>query len=92
MQTDGRLDSAKIRAAADRAGVDWTRLQSDLNTRQSEINGLLRRTSMQAAQMGLQGTPALLIGPYMVPGAINHEGLTKAVTLAREFNATVQGD
>ena len=39
--------------------------------------------------MGLQGTPALLIGPYMVPGAIDYAGLTKAVALAREFNAEV---
>ena len=46
---------------------------------------------MQAAQMGLQGTPALLIGPYMVPGAINFEGLTEAVALAREFNAETKG-
>lgn len=92
MQAEGKLDSAKIRAAADRAGVDWARLQKDLNTRQSDIDGLLRRTSMQAAQMGLQGTPALLIGPYMVPGAINHEGLAQAVALARKFNAAAQSD
>ena len=86
MQTQGRLDSDKIRAAADRAGVDWAELQRDMEARRSEIDGLIGRTSMQAAQMGLQGTPALLIGPYMVPGAINFEGLTEAVALARQFN------
>lgn len=92
MQTQGRLDSEKIRAAADRAGVDWAQLQRDLQERRSEIDGLIGRTRMQAAQMGLQGTPALLIGPYMVPGAINFEGLTEAVALARQFNVETENN
>lgn len=91
MQTQGRLDPAKIRAAADRAGVDWARLQRDMDARRSDIDASIGRTSVQAAQMGLQGTPALLIGPYMVPGAIDYTGLSKAVALAREFNAEAQG-
>lgn len=85
MNTQGKLDSDKIRAAADRAGVDWSRLQQDMNERKGEIDALIGRTSRQAAQMRLQGTPALLIGPYLVPGAIDYAGLSKAVALAREF-------
>lgn len=85
MQIDGRLDSAKIRAAAQKAGVDWARLQTDLRTRSAEIDGVLDRTRRQAAMMGLQGTPALLVGPYLVPGAIDHAGLVRSVQLAREF-------
>lgn len=85
MRIEGKLDSAKIRAAADDAGVNWPRLQADLRTHSSEIDGVLDRTSEQAAMMGLEGTPALLIGPYLVPGAIDHTGLVKAVELAREF-------
>ncbi len=91
MQTQGRLDSAKIRAAADRAGVDWAQLERDMDARRSDIDAVIGRTSIQAAQMGLQGTPALLIGPYMVPGAIDNTGLTKAVALARQFNAEAKG-
>lgn len=85
MQTQGKLDSAKIRAAATKAGIDWARLQADLESRKSDINGLLDRTSRQAAMMRLQGTPALLIGPYLVPGAVDYTTLTAAVELAREF-------
>ena len=85
MRIEGRLDSAKIRAAADEAGVDWARLQADLRTRSAEIDGVLDRTRRQAAMMGLQGTPALLVGPYLVPGAIDHNGLVRSVRLAREF-------
>lgn len=87
MKIEGRLNSDRIREAADRADVDWERLQRDMEARSDEIDAVLGRTSVQAAQMGLQGTPALLIGPYFVPGAIDYAGLTKGVALAREFNA-----
>lgn len=85
MQIQGKLSSEKIRAAADKAGVDWTRLQSDLDKHSDEIDGVLGRTSQQAAMMGLSGTPAVLIGPYMVPGALNYDQLVKAVELARKY-------
>ena len=89
MQVQGRLDSNKIRSAANSAGVDWAQLESDLEVRRSDIDGLIGRTNLQAAQMGIQGTPVLLVGPYMVPGAIDYAGLTQAVALAREFNESI---
>ncbi|MBU7580315.1 MAG: DsbA family protein [Porphyrobacter sp.] len=85
MRTDGKLDSGKIRAAANAAGVDWQRLQRDMKERKREIDALIGRTSRQAAEMRLQGTPALLIGPYLIPGAIDDVELGKAVKIAREF-------
>ena len=86
MRTDGKLSSEKIRAAA-AAGIDFARLERDMETREDDIDGVLRRTAMQAAQMGLQGTPAMLVGPYMIPGAVDYAGLTRAVAEARRFNA-----
>ena len=87
MRTDGKLSSEKIRAAAAAAGIDFARLERDMETREDDIDGVLRRTAMQAAQMGLQGTPAMLVGPYMIPGAVDCAGLTRAVAEARRFNA-----
>ena len=87
MRTDGKLSSEKIRAAAAAAGIDFARLERDMETREDDIDGVLRRTAMQAAQMGLQGTPAMLVGPYMIPGAVDYAGLTRAVAEARRFNA-----
>src|SRR3546814_20537517 len=72
MRTEGKLSSEKIRAAANTAGIDFARLERDMEAREDDIDGVLRRTAMQAAQMGLQGTPALLIGPYMIPGAVDY--------------------
>ncbi len=83
MTTPGKVTSQSIRAAADKAGVDWARLQSDLKTHASDIDGALGRTSQYAAMMGLSGTPAMLVGPYLVPGAMDIAGLREAVAQAR---------
>lgn len=84
-QIQGKLSDDNIRAAAQKAGVDWARLQRDEKAHAAAINGLLSQTSEQAAMMGLQGTPGLLIGPYMIPGAVDYAGLSKAVELARKY-------
>lgn len=88
MRTPGRLSDANIRAAADRAGVDWARLQRDLQAHEAEIDSLLDRNSEQAAQLGLQGTPGFIIGTYLIPGGLDLAGLREAV---REARANPQG-
>jgi protein-disulfide isomerase len=83
MQTSGKMSSPTIRTAANKAGVDWTRLQTDLKAHKGEIDALIDRNGRYAATMGLSGTPALLVGPYLIPGAVDLAGLRKAVELAR---------
>jgi len=84
MQTQGRLTSEAVRAAATRAGVDWARLQADQSRHRTQIDQTLARTDRYAAMMGLSGTPGLLIGPYLIPGALDLSGLRRAVAMARE--------
>jgi protein-disulfide isomerase len=82
----GRLDATKIRAAADAAGVDWTRLQRDQVKRRGDIDALLARTNAYARTLGLTGTPGMLIGRYRVPGLVDLPALKRAVAQARERN------
>jgi protein-disulfide isomerase len=84
MRTSGKLDSAKIRSAAKAAGVDWARLQADLDARSGEIAALIGSTNVQAAELGLQGTPALIVGHTLIAGAPDYAGLTEAVRSARQ--------
>lgn len=83
MTMPGKVTSGSIRAAADKAGIDWAKLQVDLKAHDDAIDGALGRTSKYAAMMGLSGTPGLLVGPYLIPGAIDIAGLRKAVEMAR---------
>lgn len=83
MESEGRLSADKIRDAADKVGVDWARLQADQTEHRSAIGQALGRTSRHAAAMGLSGTPALLVGPYLIPGAVSIDTLREAVAMAR---------
>ncbi|MCT2398571.1 DsbA family protein [Novosphingobium mangrovi (ex Huang et al. 2023)] len=82
-----RLDEATIKHAAREAKVDWNRLQTDMKAHKSEIDGLLVRNYQYARIMGLEGTPGLLIGPYLVPGAVDLATLRQTVANARKEGA-----
>lgn len=85
MQIQGKLSSEKIRAAADQAGVDWQRLESDLKSHGKEIDAALARADRQAGMLGISGTPAMFVGPYLVAGALPPEQLRQAVAIARQY-------
>lgn len=80
----GRIDATRIRAAADAAGVDWTRLQRDQVGRRADIDALLARTNDYARALGLSGTPGMMVGSYLVPGFVDLPTLKRAVAQARE--------
>lgn len=83
MQTPGRITSQGVRAAADRAGIDWNRLQGDLAIHAKDIDAAITRTNLYATVMGLKGTPGILVGPYLIPGAVDIANLRRVVARAR---------
>lgn len=91
MRSQGKLSPEAIRAAAQRAGVDWTRLQADLVRHRAEIDQALGRTGRYAAMLGLTGTPAMLVGNYLIPGAVDLPVMRRAVAMARAQARAAQG-
>ncbi|EIZ79888.1 DSBA-like thioredoxin domain protein [Novosphingobium sp. Rr 2-17] len=83
MTSPARLDSAGIRAAAARAKVDWPRLQRDLEAHGAEIDALLARTDAIAESFRFAGTPALIVGPQAIAGAVDLPTLRGLVAAAR---------
>lgn len=83
MATRGPVGGASLRAAADRAGVDWARLQRDVKTRGATIDALLMRTEAIARTIGFGGTPVLIVGSQIVPGAVDLAMLRRLVAAAR---------
>lgn len=80
----GRLDSQDVvrrRLAA--AGVDLPRLDEDLKVRKAEIDALLARTEEEAQLLELRGTPALVVGSTLVPGALPSAMLQRLVAQER---------
>src|SRR3546814_12979328 len=83
MQIQGKLSSEKIRVAAERAGVDWQRLENDMKAHRTEIDTALARTDSQAGMLGIRGTPAMFIGPYWISGDLPPDHICPAVPIAR---------
>ena len=78
-----RLDEQNVRAAATAAGVDLAQLHRDLSARDADLQGMLGDVALQAASLGLQGTPGFVIGGYLVPGALDERDLRALVAKAR---------
>jgi protein-disulfide isomerase len=85
MQIPGmKISQDRMLDAVKASGVDMARLQDDLKTHARDIDGLLDHNSTQAEALGLQGTPAFLIGPYLVPSALGYDDFKQAIAEARE--------
>lgn len=69
--------------AAARAGLDMDRLHRDLDGREDAIDATLRDTDALARSYGLQGTPGIVIGKLVIPGAIDRATLDRAVAAIR---------
>lgn len=83
MLTKGQLSDAAIRAAADKAGIDWPRLQRDLKTRGDDINSQIGRNVELAVATGIMGTPAFIVGDRLSNGALDYAGLKAEIADAR---------
>ena len=70
-----------IQAAAQRLGLDWPRLEHDMDD--PSIAARLQANIKLAQSLGVEGTPALVIGGELIPGAIELPEMLQAVTKAR---------
>lgn len=83
METPLPLSSAKIKAAAKKAGVDWDRAQKDIEIHSKEIEDLFARNDEQAQLLGLEGTPGFIIGEVQSFGGMTLDQLEQSVAAAR---------
>jgi protein-disulfide isomerase len=83
MASRARLDRAQLAHVARAAGVDWTRLVAEEQAAGAALEAQLRRHALQAFSLGLEGTPAYLVGPYLIAGGLDARQLAQAVRRAR---------
>lgn len=83
MASRGALSADRIRDAGASAGVDWSRLQADRARDAAQIEAQLDRHALQAFALGLEGTPAYLVGPRLVRGGLDDGALRRLVKGAR---------
>ena len=71
-----------IQAAAEKLGLDWQRLSQDMDD--PAIQQRIASNVKLAQALAIEGTPALVIGDQMQPGAMDLDELRKAVADARK--------
>ncbi|WP_244546582.1 DsbA family protein [Bosea sp. OK403] len=81
-----RISKERMLEAVKASGVDMVRLQADLGARADAITALLRRNLAQADSIGLQGTPAYLVGPFRT-STLDYAGFKQIVADARAKQA-----
>jgi protein-disulfide isomerase len=75
------LSPAGIRAAAKSVGLDPDRLEADMDA--PEVNAVIEANYALAQELGIEGTPAFVIGDQLIPGAVEKARLEHLIDEAR---------
>ena len=73
----GQITDAVVMRMAAQAGVDIEQLKSDMES--SKTMAIIQRTREAAAALEINGTPGLVVGDTVVPGAIGLDELIKLI-------------
>jgi protein-disulfide isomerase len=76
------VDADLVKSFAQRLGLDWERLQRDMAD--PAIQARLDANLKLAHVLGIQGTPAYVIGDQLLPGAVGLDDLQQVIALARK--------
>jgi protein-disulfide isomerase len=82
MAAPPQTTKAMIQDAAQHLGLDWHRLEHDMDN--PAIQARIDANLTLARTIGIEGTPALVIGGEMIPGAVEMADLTTAIAKARK--------
>lgn len=84
------FDDSSLRRALAASGVNIQQLQQDLARHSRSIDALIARNRTQAFSLGLRGTPAYLIGPYLIEGALDERELRRVIAKVRQEGSDFQ--
>ena len=77
----GQVNDTSIMQAAGEAGLDLAQLKQDMNS--PKTTAIITRTRSAAAALSINGTPGLVIGGTVIPGAISIEELQTVIDKER---------
>jgi protein-disulfide isomerase len=81
MKQEGKFDEKAIMAIAKKLGINGDKLKAEM--KKDAISTALDKNRELGAELGVNGTPALVVGNEFVPGAISTEDLQKLIAKER---------
>jgi protein-disulfide isomerase len=82
MTADIDFSEASVMEVAELVGLDAERLKADMED--PEITAHIEANYALAHALGIQGTPAFIIGDELIPGSLDRAELDKLIKQARE--------
>jgi protein-disulfide isomerase len=82
MSTKGGISEAVVMQVARDAGLDVTRLKTDMKA--PDVDAMIKRNYDLAEALKIHGTPAFIVGDALAPGAVDVDTLRKMVADARK--------
>jgi protein-disulfide isomerase len=84
MSSPKDLDTrADVLAVLQAAGFDSATISADVARHEKEYADVLARNRREASELGLRGTPGLIVGNQLVLGAVNYARLQRLLAAAR---------
>jgi protein-disulfide isomerase len=77
---------AQVRQRLAFAGVDLEQLDKDLSAHAEAIDAILARNNLEAQALGFTGTPGMVVGDIVVPGALPLETLREIAKASRALD------
>lgn len=81
MTHNGAVTPAQVRALAESVGLDWAAIEAVMND--ETVVQRIAQNDQLAQTIGIEGTPAFIIGGRLVRGAVPREQLLAAIEEAR---------
>ena len=81
MKSTGKFDEKSLADIAKKVGVSPSKMKKEMEN--PEITKMLDENRAIAEDMGIRGTPALIVGDQVLPGAIPHDDLAKLIATTR---------
>jgi protein-disulfide isomerase len=82
LMTTDDLSMAGIRAVAESVGLDPDRLERDMAS--AEVSAAIDANYQLANELGIEGTPAFVIGDQLIPGAVDKARLEQLIREERQ--------
>lgn len=81
MSHEGEFSEKELQGIAKKLGIDPEKLKAEMA--KPEITAELDKTRKLAEELGIRGTPGLIIGDTLSPGALSYEDFKKAIAEER---------
>lgn len=81
MKQQGKFDEKGLLEAAKKLGINADKLKAEMG--KPEVAAMIEKNREIAENLGIRGTPAIIIGNEFIPGALSYDELKKAIDAVR---------